>query len=300
MRWKRARTVQVEDRRGQGGGGAFSFPGGGIPIPIPETRGEKAGMGVGGGGLLILVIFLVITFLGGGFGSAPSLPSGGVTQGLPANDDTAQFVNAITVDIQDSWTQAFAAAGRTYEPTTVVLFEGQTQTGCGSASSAVGPFYCPIDRKVFIDLGFFEELEQRFGAPGDFAEAYVIAHEFGHHVQNVLGTMDEVRRLQAADPAAQNELSVKLELQADCFAGVWAYSVFRQPGQGEAGVALEPGDIEEGIGAAEAVGDDRIQSQTQGQVNPETWTHGSSAQRAEWFQRGFRAGNTEACDTFAG
>jgi uncharacterized protein len=299
MRWKRAGRVQVEDRRGQGGGGWSGGGGGfGIPIPIPESRGEKAGMGLGGGGLLILLIFLAITFLGGGLGSGGSGP--GATGPLPSGDDTAQFVNAVTVDIQDSWQAVFASDGRTYEETVVVLFDDGTQTGCGAASAEVGPFYCPVDRKVYLDLGFFDELSRRFGAPGDFAQAYVIAHEFGHHVQNLLGTMDQVRQQQGSNEAAANELSVRLELQADCYAGVWAYSVYSQPGEGEGSLALEPGDIEEGIAAAEAVGDDRIQSQTQGQINPETWTHGSSTQRAQWFQRGFRTGNTDTCDTFAG
>jgi predicted metalloprotease len=294
MRWKRTRTVQVEDRRGAGGfgggGGGFS-----IPIPIPETRGEKAGMGLGGGGLLIVIVLLAITLFGGGLGGLTDPGTGG-GQPLTADDQQAQFVNTLTVDIQDSWASAFASSGRPYEPTVTVLFEGGTQTGCGGASSAVGPFYCPLDRKVYLDLGFFNELSRRFGAPGDFAQAYVIAHEFGHHVQNLLGTMDQVRQLQQANPADANELSVRLELQADCYAGVWAHSAYAQPGQGEGAVALEPGDIEEGIAAAEAVGDDRIQEQAQGQVNPETWTHGSSAQRAEWFQRGFRSGDPATCE----
>jgi predicted metalloprotease len=248
-----------------------------------------------GGGLLVLLLFVAFSFLGGGL---PGLSGGG--EPLTASDDQAQFINSITVDIQDSWSRAFAQAGRSYQPTVVALFDGATQTGCGSASSAVGPFYCPSDAKVYLDLGFLTELARRFGARGDFAQAYVIAHEFGHHVQNLLGTSDAVRRRQLADPDGANEASIQLELQADCYAGVWAYSVYVQPGQGEGGVALEPGDIEEGIAAAEAVGDDRIQAQTQGQVNPETWTHGSSRQRADWFQRGFRSGDPQACDTFAG
>jgi predicted metalloprotease len=294
MRWKRTGSVQVEDRRG---GGMFGIPSGrGIPIPIPETRGEKAGMGLGGGSLLVVLLLLAVTFLGGGLGG-PSPESGGPPA---AGDQQAQFVNSITADIQDAWQAAFAASGRTYEPTVVVLFDGATQTGCGAASSAVGPFYCPIDRKVYLDLGFFDELARRFGAPGDFAQAYVIAHEIGHHVQNQLGTMEQVRERQQLNPANANDLSVDLELQADCYAGIWAYSAYAQPGQGEGAVALEPGDIEEGIAAAEAVGDDRIQSQTTGQINPETWTHGSSTQRAQWFQRGFRSGEPGTCDLGGG
>ncbi|HEY7522057.1 MAG TPA: neutral zinc metallopeptidase [Candidatus Limnocylindrales bacterium] len=292
MRWRRSTSVQVEDRRGQRG---FGFPGGGIPIPIPETRGEKAGMGLGGGGLLLLVVLVAVSLLGGGqlgFG-------GGGTESLSPGDEQAQFINTLTVDIQDAWTQLFAARGETYQPTVTVLFDGRTQTGCGEADSSVGPFYCPNDAKVYLDLGFFGELARRFGAPGDFAQAYVVAHEFGHHVQNLEGTMGTVHSQQQADPGGANELSVRLELQADCYAGVWAHTAFAQPGQGEGGVALEAGDVEEGIAAAEAVGDDRIQSMTQGQVNPETWTHGSSRERADWFRRGFRSGDPADCDTFA-
>ncbi|HEY7736211.1 MAG TPA: neutral zinc metallopeptidase [Candidatus Limnocylindrales bacterium] len=294
MRWRRTSTVQVEDRRGQGGLGGF--PGGGlqIPIPIPETRGEKAGMGLGGGGLIVVLLFLAITFFSGGLPGS----GGGGTQPLSSGDEQAQFVNSVTADIQDAWTAVLSRSGRTYERTVVVLFDGGTQTGCGSASSSVGPFYCPIDRKVYLDLGFFDELSRRFGAPGDFAQAYVIAHEFGHHIQNQLGVMSQVQQQQQANPDNANELSVRLELQADCYAGIWANTAFAQPGQGEGAVSLEPGDIEEGIAAAEAVGDDRIQSSTQGQVNPETWTHGSSRQRADWFQRGFRSGDPGDCDTF--
>jgi predicted metalloprotease len=251
-------------------------------------------MGLGGGGLIVVLLFLAITFFSGGLPGS----GGGGTQPLSSGDEQAQFVNSVTADIQDAWTAVLSRSGRTYERTVVVLFDGGTQTGCGSASSSVGPFYCPIDRKVYLDLGFFDELSRRFGAPGDFAQAYVIAHEFGHHIQNQLGVMSQVQQQQQANPDNANELSVRLELQADCYAGIWANTAFAQPGQGEGAVSLEPGDIEEGIAAAEAVGDDRIQSSTQGQVNPETWTHGSSRQRADWFQRGFRSGDPGDCDTF--
>ena len=178
-----------------------------------------------------------------------------------------------------------------YEPTKLVLFTEATTSGCGAASSATGPFYCPADRKVYLDLGFFRELRSRFGAPGDFAQAYVIAHEFGHHVQNVLGISDDVHRGQQENADEANELSIRLELQADCLAGVWAYSAYRER-------LLESGDLEEGLAAAAAVGDDRIQRQATGRIDRESWTHGSSQQRVTWFREGYETGDVNACDTF--
>ena len=250
---------------------------------------------IGGGmGVVGIILFLVINVLGGGGGGGggglglPDLapiqtPSGGgAADTIPPDDDEAQFVAFVIDDVQDGWKQIFRDAGRTYEETDVVLFEQATQTGCGVGQSATGPFYCPRDRLVYIDLGFFQELQTRFGAPGDFAEAYVIAHEVGHHVQTLLGISEQVE---------SREDGIKLELQADCFAGVWGH-------RAEAEGLLERGDLEEGLGAAAAVGDDRIQEQTQGRVNPESWTHGSSEQRMEWFQRGFDSGNPDDCDTF--
>jgi len=270
--------------------------------------GKMAG---GGLGLLGLILALVLgggNLLGGGggggfgidpgtgaFGATPQ--SGGGGRGLDgAPDPDAQlkeFVTFVVEDVQASWQEQFAAAGQQYQVTTLVLFEDGVQTGgCGSATSATGPFYCPADSKVYLDLGFFRELASRFGAPGDFAQAYVIAHEFGHHVQNVLGVNERVRRAQQRDPDDANELSVRLELQADCFAGVWAYSAYEEG-------LLEEGDLEEGIGAAAAVGDDRIQREATGRVNPESFTHGTSEQRMEWFQKGYRSGSPDTCDTFS-
>lgn len=300
MRWRPSRTIQVEDRRGQwgrGGPGGLrmgGLGGGGIPIPM--------GGGIGGV-LLIIAIYIVINLLSGsslggaigGLGGGPA-GQGGAAASLDPGDDEAQFINAVTVDIQGFWEDRFAAAGKTYPVTRTVLFEGQTQSGCGMASSATGPFYCPADQKIYLDLGFFEELGNRFGASGDFAHAYVLAHEFGHHVQDALGIMDQVQSQQTSSNA--NDLSVRLELQADCLAGVWAHSVWASPDQ-ENVESITEADVQEAINAAEAIGDDRIQEQATGTINKETWTHGSAAQRATWFNNGFKGGTTASCDTFS-
>ena len=291
MKWRRGTGAgQVEDFRGRGGRGGL----GGLPI------------GKAGGGGLGLIVALVVLFLSGGFPggggggggfpinlpAAPAGPGAGGGQ-PPASDDEAQFVQFVVADVQDTWKRIFAEANQTYEPTTLRLFTSGIQTGCGGASSEVGPFYCPADKRVYIDLGFFRELQSRFGAKGDFAQAYVIAHEFGHHVQNLLGVSTDVRQQQQEDPEGANELSIKLELQADCLAGVWGHSADQEG-------LLEPGDVEEGLDAAAAVGDDRIQAKSGRGVNPESWTHGSSEQRMTWFQKGFEQGDPSACDTFKG
>ena len=212
---------------------------------------------------------------------------------MPAEDDEAQFVAYVVADVQQTWKEIFERAGRTYESTRLVLFDAPTRTGCGIGSPATGPFYCPADHKVYLDLGFFRELSQRFGAPGDFARAYVIAHEFGHHVQNVMGVSRDVRAEQQASPDRANELQIRMELQADCLAGVWGHTAYAQ---GE----LEQGDLEEGLAAAAAVGDDRLQRQATGRIDRESWTHGSSEQRVSWFRKGFDKGDPGACDTFSG
>jgi predicted metalloprotease len=261
VKWRRGvGGDQIEDRRGMGGG----LPGG---IPI----------GVGGGGIGVIVLLLAILLLNGG--NLPGGDGGGGSPVAPSSDDPAQFVAFVVDDVQDTWAQLFQERGRQYEPTKLVLFDQATVSGCGTASAATGPFYCPRDQKVYLDLGFFRELQSRFGAAGDFAEAYVIAHEFGHHVQNLLGVSARTR-----------EESIAVELQADCYAGVWGNHAQDEN-------LLEPGDVEEGLNAAAAVGDDRIQKQTQGRVTPETWTHGSSQQRASAFRRGFDSGDPAACES---
>jgi predicted metalloprotease len=263
------------------------------------------GLGVpvgGGAGIVLLLIVLAFQFCGGGglgipgdplddLGGAPS-PAG--ISGADPDARLAEFVDAVFDDLQIMWDQdIFAPAGRRYEYTSLVLFTDATDSGCGPASAATGPFYCPADHLVYLELGFFRELDRRFGAPGDFAQAYVIAHEVGHHIQTLLGTNAAVRERSREDPGLANELSVRLELQADCFAGVWGASVAQR------GI-LEPGDVEEGIAAAEAVGDDRIQEATQGRIDPESFTHGTSEQRARWFRAGLESGSPDSCDTFEG
>jgi uncharacterized protein len=298
MKWRPGkRSADIEDRRGAGGG----FGGGGMPIPIGRA---------GGGGIVGIIVLVVVYFLflkggggDGGFnipgpGSAfPQVPQtgtgGGSVPGSPDEEREVQFVDFVQGDAQDFWTQEFEAAGRPYQRAKLVLFRDQVSSGCGLASSATGPFYCPLDQKVYIDLGFFNELNQRFQAPGDFAQAYVLAHEVGHHVQQELGIEQEVRQQSQANPDDANELSVRLELQADCLAGVWARSTY------DRGI-LESGDLQEGLAAASAVGDDRIQSQAQGRIDPESFTHGTSEQRSQWLQTGFDSGSLESCDTFSG
>lgn len=320
MRWKRASRNYVEDRRGGGGGfggfggGGGRMGGGGIPIPIPTGRG-----GAGGLGLIIVIAFIAIQMCSGGLGGGTGSPGGdpgaggngglgGGIGGLQApdpegsfevQDDQTEFVRAVTEDVQVTWQEAFRAANRQYRDATLVLFDSGVNTGCGTASAQVGPFYCPVDEKIYIDLTFFDQLSSQFGASGDFAQAYVIAHEFGHHVQTVLGIGERVRAEQQSNPDRANDLSIRMELQADCFAGVWAHSVWGQPDD-QAVQSITEEDIREGLEAAAAVGDDRIQEQSGRGVNPESWTHGSSQQRMDWFQRGFKEGSADSCDTFSG
>jgi len=212
----------------------------------------------------------------------------------PVEGSEADFVSVVLADTEDSWNAIFSGSGRHYDEPTLVLFTDAVQSRCGFASAAVGPFYCPADQQIYLDLGFFRELHDRFGAPGDFAQAYVIAHEVGHHVQNLLGISDDVRRRQArVDAPDANELSVRLELQADCMSGVWARTADRSRS------ILETGDIEEGLNAASAIGDDRLQRESQGYVVPDSFTHGSSEQRVRWFRRGLDFGDVAVCDTFS-
>jgi uncharacterized protein len=221
----------------------------------------------------------------------------------PATDpdaDLVDFMSVVLDDVQAFWSEVFAGSGEAYQPAHLVIFDDFTESSCGGADARVGPHYCPVDGNVYLDLGFFQELQSRFGATGDLAPAYVLAHEIAHHVQNLVGIAGEVRRLQQEDPASGNELSVRLELQADCLAGNWASTVF--VGELETGenLALEPGEIREAMDAAAAVGDDRIQRATTGRIDPETFTHGTSEQRANWFTTGYQTGDPGACDTFTG
>lgn len=263
----------------------------------------RAGAG-GAVGIVGLIVYLLISQLGGGgaaFGVDSGFPSDAPAapdaQGIPAAQDPERdlrdFSAYVFSNAQDSWEKTFAGSNRNYERAQLVLYRDAVSTGCGSASSAVGPFYCPADQRVYLDLSFYGDMERQLGAGGEFAWAYVIAHEVGHHVQNQLGTSREVRSLQSENPDDANELSVRLELQADCYSGVWAKTVY------DAG-DLEQGDIREAIGASEAVGDDRLQSRGGGRVDPDSFTHGSSEQRARWFNEGRKRGDPAACDTFSG
>ncbi len=281
MRWSASgRSQNLEDRRGGGGGGM-----------IPGGIG-----GLGIGGVVLVVIFSLITkqnplavigALDGGT-AAPGVEAP-ITD--PAEEEKVLFIGAALDSTQALWARLLPTMGAEYRDAKLVLFRDRTTSPCGAAQSATGPFYCPGDEKVYIDLGFYQELATRFGAPGDFAEVYVLAHEIGHHVQKLLGTEEAMRRAQEQRPAQANALSVKLELQADCYAGVWAHTAAQQG-------RLERGDVEEGLGAASAVGDDRIQRMGGGSVNQESWTHGSSEQRMTWFKRGFESGDPKMCETF--
>ena len=295
MRWRKGPAGDgddLQDMRGTtGGGGGMRMPGG------------LAG-GAGGIGIVGVIVVLLFTLLGGGssafapdasldeYPSSPPAQGQGIDASAPDPDaDLTAFMRFVINDVQDAWVGIFAGAGGRYERTTLVLFTGGVGTGCGAASSATGPFYCPVDRKVYLDLGFFRELRDRFGAPGDFAQAYVIAHEVAHHIQNQLGILPQVNQEQRDDPSQANALSVRLELQADCLAGVWALSAYQRR-------ILEDGDLEEGLTAAAAIGDDRLQQQAGQAVNRESFTHGSSEQRTRWFLEGFQGGQVASCDTF--
>lgn len=259
-------------------------------------------VGIGGGGIGMIVIILIVSWLTGTnplslLQMAGGLPTGAPVERVPTgtagDDPQSQFIGAVLGDLEDTWTQIFAKAGERYEPPVLVLFDGQVQSACGFASAASGPFYCPADRKVYLDLSFFRDLDQQFGAPGDFAQAYVVAHEVGHHVQTLLGVTQQVHAARRrASQAEGNALQVRLELQADCFAGVWAHHANKQR------QVLEPGDTGEALAAAAGVGDDRLQRQTRGVVAPESFTHGSSEQRMRWFSRGMQSGDPGRCDTF--
>ena len=288
MKWTPGGSrANVEDRRGaRAGGGGFG----------------RAGMGLGGTAILVILSLVFgrdFVSGSGGAGGAGTVTSTANGEAAPVSEtaeerERVEFVTYVLNDAQDVWRRVLPAnGGPQYQDARLVLFRDAVQSGCGAAQSAMGPFYCPLDEKMYIDLSFYDELRSRFGAPGDFAQAYVLTHEIGHHVQHVLGTDARVRELQQARPRQANDLSVRLELQADCYAGVWANSTQQRR-------LLNEGDVEEALAAASAVGDDRIQKASTGTITPDSFTHGSAAQRATWFRRGFTAGRPDACDTFAG
>ncbi len=283
MRWTPGNRGNIEDLRGRSG------------------MGMRAGsMGIGG---LLLVLILswatgvdFLSLLGSG-GGAPveSVGTSGEVASTPEEEKLVDFVDAVMADTQQTWGELL---GNRYQPTKARLFRDGVQSACGFAQSASGPFYCPADHFVYLDVGFFNDLRRRFGASGDFAEAYVLAHEVGHHVQSLLGLDSQIREQQASNPSASNALSVRLELQADCFAGVWGHATTRAGRAAQGRVELESGDLEEGLRAAAAIGDDRIQKMSTGHVFPEKFTHGSSEQRVTWLRRGFETGNPDSCNTF--
>jgi len=321
MRWRGLRKSEnIEDKRAEGGGGfSFPFPGGGGRFPIGGS-GSRGGIGIVG----ILIILGLMWFLGadpraimqgGPTGDGTTLPDIRLPQSRPdatnlpvpggessaqiehpqgtSEDEMKSFVAAVLGTTEDVWQNTFAQYGQRYSDPKLVLFSGGVRSACGMGMTAMGPFYCPGDEKVYIDLDFYRELKDRFNAPGDFAQAYVVAHEIGHHVQKLLGIADQVEAAkQQMSQTQANALQVRMELQADCLAGVWANRAH------ESKDIVEPGDIEEALGAATAIGDDRIQSQAQGYVVPDSFTHGSSEQRVRWFRRGYETGKLEACDSF--
>jgi uncharacterized protein len=256
-------------------------------------RGVGAGLGIGGTVVVLALSLLFGRNLFQDLGVSPGVGSGApmTAEDSAREEPEVQFVSYVLDDVQNTWAKVLPRYNASFQPAHLVLFRNSTESGCGTAQSAMGPFYCPLDEKVYIDLGFYDELKKRFGAAGDFAQAYVLAHELGHHIQHLEGIDEQMRAQQQRDPARANELSVRLELQADCFAGVWAHSTQQRQ-------ILDPGDVDEAMNAAAAVGDDRIQQQTTGRVNVDSFTHGSAAQRVQWFRRGLDSGDPNACDTF--
>jgi predicted metalloprotease len=304
MRWTPGgQSPDIEDRRSQSGYGGFGGPGmggGGFGgFGGPGFGGRRIGIG---GILFLIILSLIIRHFSGPSGQTGQpyrqAPTGQYQPYGNASRDAqeareVQFVSFVLDDVQNTWDQSLQAqTGVPYRHAKLVLFRDYTQSGCGMAQSATGPFYCPADEKVYIDLGFYQELADRFGAPGEFAQAYVLGHEIGHHVQKMLGIEQKVRRLQLSEPSLKNPLSVKMELQADCLSGVWAHSTKQRN-------IIDEADIAAGLQAAAAVGDDRMQKMAQGHVSPESFTHGSSEQRMEWFRRGLDSGQISSCNTFA-
>jgi uncharacterized protein len=299
MRWTPGGTSgDIEDRRGQTGGGPGAGGFGGIGGALLGAAVFRR-FGIGG----LLVLFLVSFLFRHFFESAPATPSQYASPYGTANRATGnggqagenkevQFVSFVLDDVQNTWERVLPQAGVPYRRAKLVLFRDYTTSGCGAARAATGPFYCPADEKVYVDLGFFDELANRMGAPGEFGQAYVIAHELGHHVQKILGIESKVQSLREANPTQSNPLSVRLELQADCLAGIWGHSTEQRK-------LIDQSDIDAGLGAVAAVGDDRIQKMARGYVSPESFTHGTSAQRSDWFRRGLDSGDLASCNTFA-
>ncbi|HYZ48275.1 MAG TPA: neutral zinc metallopeptidase [Sphingomonas sp.] len=282
----------VGDQRGQSFGGGFGGGGGGLGLLLGLV-GSRFGIG---GVIVVLLGAWLLGMFGGGGGQravAPGQQAGGKSAAQICSVDAAsRFSCQVLASTEDSWARIFQQSGARYTPTTLVFYSGRGQSGCGAAQSAMGPFYCPTDKSVYLDTDFYSELSQRFGAKGDFAQAYVIAHEVGHHVQDLMGTLDKAHNLQArASEAEGNAVQVRVELQADCYAGVWAAANRNR---------LEPGDVEEGMTAASAIGDDTLQRETQGRVVPESFTHGTSEQRMRWLRKGMDTGDPAQCDTFSG
>ena len=269
---------------------------------IEDRRGIRLSRGVKGGGIGMLLLVIVAMYFGVDpaivFQQGSEMGGGSSIQTIPiqpsaADNELADFVSVVLADTEDTWKSLFKRAGKTYEEPKLVLFSGMVESACGYAQAAVGPFYCPRDRKVYIDLSFYRDLKNKMNAPGDFAQAYVIAHEVGHHVQNLLGISDKVHAMRSRlSQKKYNKLSVKMELQADCFSGIWAHHVQKMRN------ILEPGDVEEALNAASMIGDDHLQKQSRGYVAPDSFTHGTSAQRVRWFNRGFQTGNINSCNTF--
>jgi predicted metalloprotease len=303
MRWQgRAESSNIEDRRGAGPsmGGFSGGPGLGGGIPI----GGRGGLGIGGIIVLLIICWVLginpLTLLSGGnYDTGSSTGGSSYSQPAPSGstggeDQLVNFVSVVVKDTETYWGDYFQSIGKTYVPPKVVLFSQSTQSGCGLAQTASGPFYCPNDKQVYLDLAFYQQLRNQFHAAGDFAQAYVIAHEVGHHVQDELGTLGKYdRQMQSADQTTANAISVRIELQADCYAGVWANYEGRQD-------YLDNGDTQEAMNAANQIGDDTLQREFQGAVQPRTFTHGTSAQRMKWFKTGLDAGDPKACDTFSG
>jgi len=295
MEWKgRRQSDNVEDLRGSGGG--FGSRGGGFRIPIGGGGARGGGLGIGGIVMILIVCWITginpLTLLSEGGMELPGTQQE-TASGTPANDETKAFVRTVLAETEDTWNNVFKANGAEYQEPALVLFSGQVQSACGFASSASGPFYCPQDRKVYLDTAFFRQLDQQFDAAGDFAEAYIVAHEVGHHVQNLLGVLprfNEARKRMSEVEA--NQMSVRVELQADCFAGVWGKQTDQKG-------LLQGGDLEEALNAAQQIGDDTLQKRSQGYVVPESFNHGTSQQRVAWFKRGFDTGDMKACDTFS-